>query len=104
MDAVLNDTEPLREASFCIQHARLEARYHFALEAWARLREEAWQRDLRGRELNGELMRLQGEFAASYTQLHKHTRECVLCRFGMNLAAPETSASLDVAVPHAKPN
>lgn len=83
MDATLN--EPGMKLSICGQHDRLQERYQKALEAWATLREESWHMGLRGKELNRELLRLQSEFARSYAQLHKHSRECLVCQIGEKL-------------------
>ena len=89
--------EPLFRSSFCEQHDQLLARYQLALEAWARRREEAWHMGLRGKELNGELLRLQGEFARSYALLHKHSRECLLCRFGKKMSVQDRKQLLAIA-------
>lgn len=72
---------PLFHTSFCKLHDQLLARYQTALETWVKRRDEAWLLGLRGKELSGELFRLQGEFARSYALLHKHSRECPLCQW-----------------------
>jgi hypothetical protein len=83
MDAILD--ESATKLAICGQHDLLQERYQKAMEAWATLREESWHLGLRGKELNGELLRLQGEFARSYAQLHKHSRECLMCQMGEKL-------------------
>jgi hypothetical protein len=65
---------------FCTQYEQLLELCQNALSSWAKRREEAWQMGLRGKELGGELVRLQAEFAKSYAILSKHTRECPLCK------------------------
>jgi len=71
---------PLLPRSLCVEHDRLRSYYHNALESWANLRQDSWQRSWRGKELSGELNRRQAEFARAYAALHKHTRECSVCR------------------------
>jgi hypothetical protein len=87
MDA--GTVEPLFRSSFCEEHEQLLARYQLALETWGKRREEALQMGLRDKELNGELLRLQSEFAKSYALLHKHSRECLLCRFGGKMSVED---------------
>jgi len=99
MDAA--SVEPLFRSSFCEQHDQLLARYHLALETWGKRREEAWHMGLRGKELSGELLRLQTEFAKSYASLHKHSRECLLCRFGHKMPSEDRQGSL--GMPHTLP-
>jgi hypothetical protein len=95
--------EPLFTLSFCGQHDQLLSEYQNALEAWAKVREESWHLGLRGKELNGELLRLQGEFASSYAMLHKHSRECLLCRLGGKLSNHD-SGRLSFTSPRSLPD
>ena len=88
--------EPLFRSSFCEQHDQLLARYQLALETWGKRREEAWHLGLRGKELNGELLRLQSEFAKAYALLHKHSRECLLCRFGGKMTVEDREQLLAI--------
>ena len=76
-----NHTEKRARKTFCDKYKELLAQCQRALETWAKRREEAWQMGLRGKELGGELIRLQADFAKSYAVLQKHTRECPLCDF-----------------------
>jgi aspartyl/asparaginyl beta-hydroxylase (cupin superfamily) len=69
------------KTAFCATYEEMLVECQKALETWARRREEAWQLGLRGKELGGELVRLQADFAKSYSRLQKHTRECSLCAF-----------------------
>ena len=92
MDAGVDDS--LFQVSACGQHDQLLARYQQALEAWAKLRETSWNLGLHGKELTGELLRLQAEFARAYTLLHQHTRECLLCRFGTKLTFSDGNAAV----------
>jgi hypothetical protein len=69
------------KTAFCDKYEELLLVSKQALETWANRREEAWQMGLRGKELGGELVRLQADFAKSYAQLQRHTRECPLCQF-----------------------
>ena len=65
-----------------------------ALEAWAKRREEAWQMGWHGKEIGGELVRLQAAFAKSYAVLQKHTRECPLCEFVSKIAKDNLAVTL----------
>ena len=98
MDA--GTVEPLFRSSFCEEHEQLLARYQLALETWGKRREEALQMGLRGKELNGELLRLQSEFAKSYALLHKHSRECLLCRFGGKMSVEDREQLLAITHSH----
>jgi hypothetical protein len=89
----LGPDEPSLTLSFCRQHGQLLSRYQNALEAWAMLCEESWHLTSRGKEFDGELMRLQSEFASSYATLHKHSRDCMLCRLGENLSNRNSASS-----------
>jgi hypothetical protein len=76
------DQKPALKSSkmtFCDQYEKLLSLCQKALETWATRREQAWQMGLRGKELGGELIRLQANFAKSYAVLQQHTRECPLC-------------------------
>jgi hypothetical protein len=66
---------------FCGRYEELLADSQKALQAWSNRREQAWQMGLRGKELGGELIRLQANFAKCYAALQKHKRECALCEF-----------------------
>ncbi len=54
---------------------------------------------LRGRALGGELVRLQADFAKSYSVLQKHVRECAMCEFMRRLAS-ENSETPDEVLTH----
>jgi hypothetical protein len=86
--------ELLLKASFCSELDRLLARYQRAMEAWAKRRDGAWHMGLRGKELGGELLRLQGDFADSYAALHKHRCECPLCACAGKVAYREAREGL----------
>jgi hypothetical protein len=78
------ETEIYTESSktvFCSRYEEMLTECQNALAAWSTRREEAWRMGLRGKELGGELVRLQADFAKSYARLQKHTRECALCDF-----------------------
>lgn len=81
---------PLLHTSLCAEHDRLRSHYQNALEVWANLRQDVWQRTWRGKELSGELNRRQGEFARAYAALHKHTRECPACRMGAGMTSSDS--------------
>lgn len=83
---------PLLQTSHCPEHDRLHSHYQNALESWANLRQDAWQRSWRGKELSGELSRRQAEFARSYAALHKHSRECPVCRMGAGMTSSDTES------------
>jgi hypothetical protein len=93
---------PLFRSSFCEQHDQLLTRYQLALETWGKRREEAWHMGLRGKEPSGELLRLQSEFAKAYASLHKHSRECLLCRFGGKMSVEDREQLL--AITHSQPD
>jgi hypothetical protein len=76
----------LTEVCLCAQGQQLRRRYQRSLESWAKVREQAWHLEPRGRAQSGEILRLQGEFASSYAALFRHTRECLVCRFSRTLA------------------
>lgn len=69
------------KTAFCPEYEELLVRSHECLEKWEALRQEAWNMGLRGRELGGDLIHLQSEFARSFSALQKHIRECRLCAF-----------------------
>jgi len=69
------------KTEFCSKYEELLEECQNALAVWSHRREEAWQMGLRGKELGGELVRLQADFAKSYARLQKHTHECSLCEF-----------------------
>ena len=73
------------KTAFCPEYEELLVRSHECLERWEALRQEAWNMGLRGRELGGELIRLQSEFARSFSTLQQHIRECKLCAFVANV-------------------
>jgi hypothetical protein len=81
------------KTSFCDKYEELLLVSKNALEVWANRREEAWQMGLRGKGLGGELVRLQADFAKSYAQLQKHTRECVMCQFVARIAEQNSGYS-----------
>jgi hypothetical protein len=74
------------KTSFCSKYEELLIECQNALEAWAKRREEAWQMGWHGKEIGGELVRLQAAFAKSYAVLQKHMRECPLCEFVSKVA------------------
>ena len=78
-----NASKGTQESSgiFCNRYEQLLTESQKALQIWANRREQAWQMGLRGKELGGELVRLQADFAKSYAALQKHKRECSLCEF-----------------------
>ena len=75
-----NQTGMLKsKTTFCDQYEKLLSVCQKALESWATRREQAWHMGLRGKELGGELIRLQANFAKAYAVLQQHTHECPLC-------------------------
>jgi hypothetical protein len=76
---------------FCSRYEELLAESQKTLEIWSNRREQAWQMGLRGKELGGELIRLQADFAKSYAALQKHKRECALCEFVAGLVEGSSS-------------
>jgi hypothetical protein len=91
--------KPLVETSFCDEYEGLLMKCQVALERWTQRREEAWLMGLRGRALGGELVRLQADFAKSYSVLQKHVRECPMCEFVRRLAS-ENSETPDEVLAH----
>jgi len=85
---------------FCTQYEQLLELCQNALSSWAKRREEAWQMGLRGKELGGELVRLQAEFAKSYAILSKHTRECPLCEVVAKIVNNEEARAPYLAAAH----
>jgi hypothetical protein len=81
MQAHTENRKPEFKTSFCDRYEELLVKCQVALERWTQRREEAWQLGLRGRALGGELVRLQADFAKSYSVLQKHVKECALCEF-----------------------
>lgn len=74
------------KTSVCSKYEELLVECQNALEVWAKRREEARQMGWHGKEIGGELVRLQAAFAKSYAVLQKHTRECPLCEFVSKIA------------------
>jgi hypothetical protein len=99
MDA--GSVEPLFSSSFCERHDQLLARYQSALETWGKRRQQGWHTGLHDNEFSGDLLRLQSEFAKSYALLHKHSRECLLCRFGRKMSVADRQQLL--AITHSQP-
>ena len=73
------------KTAFCPDYEELLVKSHECLEKWEALRQEARHLGSRGKELDGDLIRLQSEFARSYSALQKHLRECTLCAFVANV-------------------
>jgi hypothetical protein len=91
------------KTSFCGKYEELLVQSQNALEVWANRREEAWQMGLRGRELGGELIRLQADFAKAYARLQKHTHECPLCEFVANIAKEDSQAAYLITSQESRP-
>ena len=75
------ETEAPFKTAFCPEYEKLLVRCHECLEHWEALRQEARNTRGRGQALEGELIRLQSDFAKSYEVLSRHTRECRLCAY-----------------------
>jgi hypothetical protein len=88
------------KTSFCSKYEELLVECQNALETWAKRREEAGQMGWHGKEIGGELVRLQAAFARSYAVLQKHTRECPLCEFVSKIAKDDSLQSPYVMVTH----
>lgn len=88
-----NSDDVLLPTSYCDAQDKLLAGYQTAMELWATCRDNAWRMGLRGRELSGELFRLQTEFANAYAALHKHRRECPRCSFIRTNACQEVQSA-----------
>jgi hypothetical protein len=86
MDTKTSEPSEGSDATFCNRYEKLLADCQKALQIWSNRREQAWQMGLRGKELGGELVRLQADFAKSYAVLQKHKRQCVLCEIVARLA------------------
>jgi hypothetical protein len=75
------DTELAYKTSFCTEYERLLCNCVTALDCWKERREEVVNRQLSGKQVGDELMRLQADYAKSYSRLEKHKDACELCRF-----------------------
>jgi hypothetical protein len=87
------------KTSFCHEYEELLVKCQIALERWTQRREEAWEMGLRGRALGSELVRLQADFAKSYSVLQKHVHECPMCELVGRLAS-ENSETPDEVLAH----
>jgi hypothetical protein len=89
---------PESNGIFCDRYEELLAESQRALQVWATRREQAWRMGLQGKQLGGELIRLQADFAKSYAELQKHKRRCVLCEFVASLVdAPSSGVHATVS-------
>ena len=78
------------KTAFCTDYEQLLVRCQSALETWANRREEIHQLGLTGKEIGAELIKLQADFAKSYSLLQKHTRDCPLCQFVAKLGRQQS--------------
>ncbi|HTP67451.1 MAG TPA: hypothetical protein VMJ35_00970 [Dongiaceae bacterium] len=91
------------KTAFCPEYEELLVQSHECLEKWEALRQQAWNMGLRGRELGGDLIRLQSEFAKVYSTLQKHIRECRLCAFVANVGKQNIRNRFPIASRFSRP-
>lgn len=65
----------------CAQYETLLTECEAALERWDDRRKEVNQLRLHGKEIRGELLHLQANYAKAYAELWKHAQDCEICRF-----------------------
>ena len=73
-------TELSFETAVCTEHEKLLIVCQKALDIWRNRREEISASGLSGKQIAGELLRLQADYAKAYSRLEKHEDNCELCR------------------------
>jgi len=79
------------KTSFCEQYEQLLLQSRNALEIWSNRQNEILQLGLHGKNVGDELLRLQSDFAKSYSRLQRHIRDCPYCQFVNKLAKQNSS-------------
>ncbi len=81
------------ETAVCTEHQRLLEESQRALETWNDRRAEFCQSHLSGKEVGGELLRLQAKYARAYTVLRNHARNCSLCQLAARIEGRDSENS-----------
>jgi len=74
-------TELSFKTAICTEYEDLLFACQKALETWRERREETTLFRFDGRSTGEELLRLQAEYARSYSRLERHADNCELCSF-----------------------
>ena len=77
------------KTAVCDDYEELLSKCQGALEIFEERREEICQARLNGKVVGDELLRLQADFAKSYSMLRRHADNCELCRFVSKIAGRE---------------
>ncbi len=82
------------KAVVCPQYETLLKECQAVLDAWDDRREEIEQSHLSGKEFGDELLRLQADYARTYTVLRGHVRDCEICQFFIKSSAHSSKYGL----------
>jgi hypothetical protein len=85
----MNSTVAYKTA-VCEQYEILLKECEGALEAWDERREQIARSHLSGKEAGHELLRLQADYAKTYTVLRKHVSKCAICQFFLRSSTEES--------------
>jgi hypothetical protein len=85
------------KTAICTDYENLLFACQKALELWRTRREEVASTGFASKKTSDELLRLQADYARSYSRLERHEDHCELCRFvskigGRNYSAISTAA------------
>jgi hypothetical protein len=86
------NTELSFKTAICDEHEGLLSACFQALETLRKRREEIVTSGLSGKEIAGELLRLQADYAKAYSRLEKHENNCELCRFVSKIVGQNNAA------------
>jgi hypothetical protein len=75
------NAEPPNRTAVCNEYERLLILCQRSLESWRNQREEFIRFGLRGKKVAEELLRLQADYAKTYSRLVLHEDSCEVCRF-----------------------
>ena len=81
----------------CPDYETLLKQCQAALEIWEQRRDEVCRARLAGSERGGDLLGLQGDFAAKYALMRQHVDECQLCQFVSKLGGCDYVGTLHAA-------